>query len=71
MPPDGLQDYFLLARGDFWQCFLVEAGPLLSAPPRATADADINIPFNQSALKSTAADDRLFGNLAIRYPQTT
>ena len=57
-----------MARGDFFQSFLQEARELLSAPPRKNkaAEADINIPFQQAALKSTAEDDKLFGNLSIR-----
>ena len=37
-------------------------------PPRdATAEGDLTIPFQQSALKSTADHDSFFQHLKIRY----
>lgn len=37
-----IKDYLLLARGDFFQCFLAEAARLLASPPReATATHDL------------------------------
>ena len=37
-------------------------------PPReATAEGDLTIPFQQSALKSTADQDPFFQHLKIRY----
>ncbi len=41
-----IKDYFLLAKGDFYHNFLVEARDLMSMPPRPNfADADIHVPF--------------------------
>ncbi|KAL5661666.1 hypothetical protein ACJX0J_028791, partial [Zea mays] len=41
-----LKDYFLLAKGDFFQCFLEESRQLMRLPPRqSTAEADLMIPF--------------------------
>lgn len=41
---------------------------LMKLPPReATAEGDLTIPFQQSALKSTADQDPLFQHLKIRY----
>lgn len=37
-----IKDYLLLARGDFYQCFLADAARLLASPPReATANSDL------------------------------
>ncbi|KAK9803977.1 hypothetical protein WJX72_009639 [[Myrmecia] bisecta] len=63
-----LKNYFLLAKGDFYQCFLLESYSLMRLPPRlATAESDVAIPFQQSALKSTAEHDLLFPNVKIRF----
>lgn len=41
---------------------------LMRLPPReATAEGDLTIPFQQSALKSTADQDPFFQHLKIRY----
>ena len=41
-------------------------------PPReATAEGDLTMPFQQSALKSTADQDPLFQHIKIRYVKTT
>ncbi|OWM63562.1 hypothetical protein CDL15_Pgr019512 [Punica granatum] len=41
-----LKDYFLLAKGDFFQCFLEESRQLMRLPPRqSTAEADRMVPF--------------------------
>ncbi|GER24727.1 gamma-tubulin complex component 4 homolog [Striga asiatica] len=46
-----LKDYFLLAKGDFFQSFLEESRVLMRLPPRqSTAEADLMVPFQ---LKST------------------
>jgi gamma-tubulin complex component 4 len=43
-----LKDYFLLAKGDFFQCFLEESRSLMRLPPRPpTAEADLKVPFQQ------------------------
>ena len=40
----------------------------MKLPPReATAEGDLTIPFQQSALKSTADQDPFFQHLKIRY----
>eukprot|EP00884_Botryococcus_braunii_P020473 jgi/Botrbrau1/7109/Bobra.0165s0127.1 len=63
-----LKDYFLLARGDFFCTFLHESRALMALPPRpATVDADIAVPFQQSALKSSAEGDRLFLRVRILF----
>ncbi|KAL3140276.1 Gamma-tubulin complex component 4 [Trebouxia sp. C0009 RCD-2024] len=63
-----LKNYFLLAKGDFYHSFLAESYDLMRLPPReATAEGDLTIPFQQSALKSTADQDPFFQHLKIRY----
>ncbi|KAL0056051.1 hypothetical protein WJX82_007204 [Trebouxia sp. C0006] len=63
-----LKNYFLLAKGDFYHSFLAESYELMRLPPRdATAEGDLTIPFQQSALKSTADQDPFFQHLKIRY----
>jgi gamma-tubulin complex component 4 len=63
-----IKDYFLLAKGDFYHTFLVEAAPLMGLPPRpAFADADVRVPFRHSGLKSTAQHDRCFHLFRIRW----
>eukprot|EP00898_Chlorokybus_atmophyticus_P000917 jgi/Chlat1/1826/Chrsp138S02145 len=64
-----LKDYFLLARGDFFQCFMEESRALMRMPPRpATAQHDLNVPFQQSALKSSAEDDKYFARVKLSIP---
>jgi gamma-tubulin complex component 4 len=36
-----LKDYMLLAKGDFYQCFLTDAASLLTNPGRAEAIKDV------------------------------
>jgi gamma-tubulin complex component 4 len=37
-----IKDYALLARGDFYQCFLADASKLLAGPPRDnTVNSDL------------------------------
>ncbi|GIL67009.1 hypothetical protein Vafri_20405 [Volvox africanus] len=63
-----LKDYFLLARGDFWQIFLAESRPLMGAPPRLqSVDADLAVPFSRSAAKSSAEGDPLLAAFSLRY----
>ncbi|GAX73958.1 hypothetical protein CEUSTIGMA_g1408.t1 [Chlamydomonas eustigma] len=63
-----IKDYFLLAKGDFFHNFLVEAKSVMSMPPRpGSAEADISIPFHHSAHRSTAQHDKLFQQFHIRW----
>ncbi|MCO5567124.1 hypothetical protein L7F22_020810 [Adiantum nelumboides] len=67
-----LKDYFLLAKGDFFQCFLEESRSLMRLPPRpATAEADLKIPFQQAAVKSLGDDDRHFSRVSLKLPSST
>ncbi|KAF5834637.1 Spc98 family-domain-containing protein [Dunaliella salina] len=63
-----IKDYFLMAKGELYHSFLVDARKALAAPPRPhTADADVNIAFQQAALKSTAQHDALFARFRIHW----
>ena len=64
-----IKDYFLLAKGDFFHGFLVEARTIMAVPPRpgGLADSDIAAPFQHSAPKSSAQHDRLFGLFRLRW----
>ncbi|MQM00369.1 hypothetical protein Taro_033104 [Colocasia esculenta] len=62
-----LKDYFLLAKGDFFQCFLEESRQLMRLPPRhSTAEADLMIPFQLAALKTVGDEDKYFSRVSIR-----
>ncbi|CAA6662025.1 unnamed protein product [Spirodela intermedia] len=64
-----LKDYFLLAKGDFFQCFLEESRQLMHLPPRqSTAEADLMVPFQLAALKTIGDEDKYFSRVSIRMP---
>ncbi|XP_074268390.1 gamma-tubulin complex component 4-like [Silene latifolia] len=64
-----LKDYFLLAKGDFFQCFLEESRQLMRLPPRqSTAEADLLVPFQLAALKTISDDDKYFSRVSLRMP---
>lgn len=64
-----LKDYFLLAKGDFFQCFLEESRQLMRLPPRqSTAEADLMVPFQLAALKTISEDDRYYSRVSLRMP---
>ncbi|CAA2957616.1 gamma-tubulin complex component 4 homolog [Olea europaea var. sylvestris] len=62
-----LKDYFLLAKGDFFQSFLEESRQLMRLPPRqSTAEADLMVPFQQAAIKTIGEEDRYFSRVSLR-----
>ncbi|KAK9136862.1 hypothetical protein Sjap_007456 [Stephania japonica] len=64
-----LKDYFLLAKGDFFQCFLEESRQLMRLPPRqSTAEADLMVPFQLAALKTMGDEDKYFSRVSLRMP---
>ncbi|XP_057828040.2 gamma-tubulin complex component 4 [Cryptomeria japonica] len=64
-----LKDYFLLAKGDFFQCFLEESRSLMRLPPRpGSAETDLKVPFQQAAVKTIGDDDRYFSRVSLRMP---
>ncbi|KAL1558386.1 Gamma-tubulin complex component 4 [Salvia divinorum] len=67
-----LKDYFLLAKGDFFQSFLEESRVLMRLPPRqSTAEADLMVPFQLAALKTIAEEDKYFSRVSLRVPGIT
>ncbi|XVF80959.1 hypothetical protein PTKIN_Ptkin15bG0117400 [Pterospermum kingtungense] len=64
-----LKDYFLLAKGDFFQCFLEESRQLMRLPPRqSTAEADLMVPFQLAAIKIISEEDKYFSRVSLRMP---
>lgn len=64
-----LKDYFLLAKGDFFQCFLEESRQLMRLPPRqSTAEADLMVPFQLAALKTISEEEKYFSRISLRMP---
>ncbi|XP_017969760.1 PREDICTED: gamma-tubulin complex component 4 [Theobroma cacao] len=64
-----LKDYFLLAKGDFFQCFLEESRHLMRLPPRqSTAEADLMVPFQLAAIKTISEEDKYFSLVSLRMP---
>ncbi|XP_039048142.1 gamma-tubulin complex component 4-like [Hibiscus syriacus] len=64
-----LKDYFLLAKGDFFQCFLEERRQLMCLLPRpSTAEAEITVPFQLAAIKTISEGDKYFFRLSLRMP---
>ncbi|XP_052172126.1 gamma-tubulin complex component 4 [Diospyros lotus] len=62
-----LKDYFLLAKGDFFQSFLEESRQLMRLPPRqSTAEADLMVPFQLAALKTIGDEDKYFSRVSLR-----
>ncbi|XP_057966554.1 gamma-tubulin complex component 4 homolog isoform X2 [Malania oleifera] len=62
-----LKDYFLLAKGDFFQCFLEESRHLMRLPPRqSTAEADLMVPFQLAAIKTIGDEDKYFSRVSLR-----
>ncbi|MBA0785548.1 hypothetical protein Gotri_025086 [Gossypium trilobum] len=64
-----LKDYFLLAKGDFFQCFLEESRQLMRLPPRqSTAEADLMVPFQLAAIKTIGEEDKYFSRVSLQMP---
>ncbi|KAK1412515.1 hypothetical protein QVD17_33830 [Tagetes erecta] len=61
-----VKDYFLLAKGDFFQSFLEGSRGLMRLPPRqSTAEADLMVPFRMATTK-TITDDKYFSKVSLR-----
>ncbi|KAI5022044.1 hypothetical protein ZWY2020_058774 [Hordeum vulgare] len=58
-----LKDYFLLAKGDFFQ-------PQINALTncQSTAEADLIVPFQLAALKTIGDEDKYFTRVSLRMP---
>ncbi|XP_075500920.1 gamma-tubulin complex component 4 homolog isoform X2 [Primulina tabacum] len=67
-----LKDYFLLAKGDFFQSFLEESRLLMRLPPRqSTAEADLMVPFQLAAIKTIGEEDKYFSRVSLRMSGIT
>ena len=52
------KDYFLLAKGEFYQTFLEEARQIMSLPPQSTVEHDLNAgPLHHTRVKLGLEDD--------------
>ncbi|KAI8548998.1 hypothetical protein RHMOL_Rhmol07G0317000 [Rhododendron molle] len=61
-----LKDYFLLAKGDFFQSFLEESRQLMRLPPRqSTAGADLVVPFQLAAIKTISDEDKYIPRVSL------
>ncbi|KAI3741789.1 hypothetical protein L1987_59466 [Smallanthus sonchifolius] len=64
-----IKDYFLLAKGDFFQTFLEESRQLMRLPPRlSTAEADLMVPFRLAVTKTISDEDKYFSRVTLRMP---
>lgn len=67
-----LKDFFLLGRGEFFQCFLDEAETMMSRPPGPRAARDINNgPFQNAATKLGVDESEYFKRLSFQMDQST
>ena len=54
------KDYFLLAKGEFYQTFLEEARTIMSLAPTSTVEYDLNAgPLHQTIVKLGLEDDNM------------
>ncbi|XP_024982197.1 gamma-tubulin complex component 4-like isoform X1 [Cynara cardunculus var. scolymus] len=64
-----IKDYFLLAKGDFFQSFLEGSRQLMRLPPRqSTAEADLMVPFQMAITKTISDEDKYFSRVSLRLP---
>lgn len=54
---DAIKDYFLLAKGEFYQTFLAEAKHIMSLPPRTSAQDDLNMGPLQTTVSKLGMED--------------
>eukprot|EP01028_Stygiella_incarcerata_P005405 TRINITY_DN2285_c0_g1_i2.p2 TRINITY_DN2285_c0_g1~~TRINITY_DN2285_c0_g1_i2.p2 ORF type:complete len:466 (-),score=135.08 TRINITY_DN2285_c0_g1_i2:1110-2507(-) len=63
-----LKDYFLLAKGNFYQCFLDEAGSVFALPPSISANIEIRSAFEQAGSKSGVEEsDEYYDLLSMEF----
>jgi len=62
-----LKQYFLLAKGEFYQQFLVDASSLMALPPTETSERDINQgPFINAASRLGMEENPFFKKCKLR-----
>eukprot|EP01114_Cavostelium_apophysatum_P018494 TRINITY_DN5729_c0_g1_i1.p1 TRINITY_DN5729_c0_g1~~TRINITY_DN5729_c0_g1_i1.p1 ORF type:complete len:646 (+),score=176.79 TRINITY_DN5729_c0_g1_i1:125-2062(+) len=54
-----MKDYFLVSKGDFYQAFIEDTRAVMSLPPKAFAEHDINLMFHQTATKGSKDEEFL------------
>ena len=53
-----IKNYFLLAKGEFYQTFLEEARSIMTLPPQSSSEYDLNIgPLQQTIIKLGYEED--------------
>jgi hypothetical protein len=60
-----LKDYCLLAKGDFFHLFFEDSRAIMALPPRPSSELDLNVPFQQAAIRSTAVRRRYMYRTAL------
>jgi hypothetical protein len=63
-----LKDYCLLAKGDFFHLFFEDSRAIMALPPRPSSQLDLNVPFQQAAIRSTAVRARVRDRETERGP---
>jgi len=62
-----IKDFFLLAKGEFYQTFLEEARELLSLPPTSSAEYNLNAkPLQETIIKLGLEDDERLKKFKFR-----
>lgn len=64
---NSIKDYFLLAKGEFYQTFLMEAKHIMGLPPRTSAQDDLNMgPLQQTISKLGLEDDPIMNKFKMK-----
>jgi gamma-tubulin complex component 4 len=62
-----IKDYFLLAKGEFYQTFLSDARHIMSLPPRTSAQDDLNLgPLQTTISKLRLEDDAMMNKFKLK-----
>jgi len=62
-----IKDYFLLAKGEFYQTFLGDARHIMSLPPRTSAQDDLNLgPLQTTISKLRLEDDAMMNKFKLK-----
>ncbi|KAL0476593.1 hypothetical protein AKO1_006098, partial [Acrasis kona] len=61
------KDYFLLSRGDLYQCFIEDTQSIMSLLPLQNAEHDIKFYFKQAAKRSGAESDPFFEKFHVKF----
>ena len=62
-----IKDYFLLAKGEFYQTFLQDARHIMALPPRTSAQDDLNMgPLQTTLSKLRLEDDPIMSKFKLK-----